>query len=178
MDKAALKKEIIDWVKCIVIAVVFALLLVNFVIQPTEVFSVSMEPTMYEHDRVMLEKISQKADWLTRGEIIAFDSPTDDRVLIKRIIGLEGDRVEVKDYKVYVNDIELHESYIKDGKTNGDTNIVVPKGKLFVMGDNRLNSYDSRSFGCIDVSSIKGRALVKFYPFNKIGTLSQKDPTK
>jgi signal peptidase I len=178
MDKATLKKEIIDWVKCIVIAVGFSLLLVNFVIQPTEVFSVSMEPTMYEHDRVILEKISQKADWLSRGEIIAFDSPTDDRVLIKRIIGLEGDRVEIKNDKVYVNGIELHESYIKDGKTNGDINVVVPEGKLFVMGDNRLNSYDSRNFGSIDLDSVKGRALVRFYPFNEIGTLNQKDPTK
>ncbi len=178
MDKAALKKEIIDWIKSIAVAVVLGLLIVNFVIQPTKVFSYSMEPTMYEGDRVLLEKVSQKVNWLSRGEIVAFQSPTDDRIFIKRIIGMGGDKVEIKNEKVYVNGKELHESYLKDGKTNGDFNVVVPKHKLFVMGDNRLNSFDSRAFGCVDLDAVRGRALLLFYPFNKISTLHQKDPAK
>jgi signal peptidase I len=91
---------------------------------------------------------------------------------------VEGDKIEIKDEKVYVNGKELHEDYVKDGKTSGSVNTVVPKHQLFVMGDNRQNSFDSRAFGCINISSIKGRALFLFYPFNKISTLNQKDPTK
>lgn len=178
MDKAAIKKEVFDWVGSIIIAVVLGLLIVNFVIQPTKVFGSSMEPTMHEGDRILLEKVSQKGNWLARGEIVAIKSPVDDRTFIKRIIGMEGDRVEIKDDKVYVNGKELHESYLKDGKTNGTYNDVVPKHKLFVMGDNRLNSYDSRSFGFIDLNDVKGRALVLFYPFNKVSTMNQKDLTK
>lgn len=178
MDKAVLMKEISDWSKSIVIAVALGLLIVNFVIQPTKVFGQSMESTLHEGDRVLLEKISQKLNRLSRGDVVAFKSPTDKRIFIKRIIGVEGDKIEIKDEKVYVNGKELHEDYVKDGKTNGSINTVVPKHQLFVMGDNRQNSFDSRAFGCINISSIKGRALFLFYPFNKISTLNQKDPTK
>jgi signal peptidase I len=178
MDKEALKKEIFDWVKSIVIAVALGLLIVNFVIQPTKVFQHSMEPTLFEGDRVLLEKISQKVNRLSRGDIIAFKSPVDSRIFIKRIIGVEGDKVVIKDEKVYVNGKELKEDYLKDGTTTGNLEENVPENKLFVMGDNRQGSQDSRAFGCINVDSVRGRALVLFYPFNKISTLNQKDPTK
>ena len=92
---------------------------------------------------------------------------------IKRIIGVPGDEIDIQDAKVYVNDILLDEVYIK-----GDTiqriveyPVIVPKGKLFVMGDNRENSNDSRSFGFVDYNSIEGKALVRFWPLDKLGNL-------
>lgn len=178
MDRSVVTKEIIDWLVSILIAVALGLLIVNFVIQPTKVFSYSMEPTLYEGDRVLIEKISQKFNRLSRGDVVAFKSPVDKRIFIKRIIGIEGDKVGIKDGKVYVNGKELYEGYIKDGRTDGSVDIVVQRRQLFVMGDNRQNSMDSRAFGCIDMNSIKGRAMVLVYPFNKISALNQKDPTK
>ncbi|MDP4182859.1 MAG: signal peptidase I [Bacillota bacterium] len=178
MNKENVKKEVFEWTKYLMVSVVLSLIVVNFVAQSTKVYSVSMQPTIYEGNRILIEKISQKMNLLKRGEIIAFKAPTQDENFIKRIIGLPGDKVVIKDGKVFVNDKELHEPYLKDGTTNGSINLVVPSGKLFVMGDNRLNSYDSRAFGCIDLNSVVGRALFQYYPLDKISSLNQKDPIK
>lgn len=94
---------------------------------------------------------------------------------IKRIIGVEGDHVEIKDGKVYLNGEELEENYLDEGvETNMGTygvysDIVVPEGYVFVMGDNRSHSTDSRCFGCIPVSKIEGKVWIRFWPFSKFG---------
>lgn len=94
---------------------------------------------------------------------------------IKRIIGVEGDHIEIKDGKVYLNDEELQENYLNEGVTTNMgisgvySDITVPEGYVFVMGDNRNHSVDSRSFGCIPVSKIEGKVWIRFWPFSKFG---------
>lgn len=168
-------KEALDWILHIVIAVVVGFLIVTFVAQRTIVHDVSMQPTLYEGDNLVVEKISHKIGNLKRGDIIVFYEPQSDRQLIKRLIALEGDTVEIKDGKVFVNGEALEENYIKgDFTPPGEyNNLTVEEGKLFVMGDNRMNSRDSRSLGTIDISQVTGKAIFRFYPFNKIGALKK-----
>jgi signal peptidase I len=137
-----------------------------------------MEPTIQEGNSIFVEKISQKVDKLSKGDIIAFQSPVDEKSLIKRIIGIAGDKIEIKDGKVIVNGATLKEPYILGGVTSGSLSVVVPKNQLFVLGDNRANSLDSRYFGCIDTKAVEGRAFVRYYPFNEIRTFSATDSTK
>lgn len=96
---------------------------------------------------------------------------------IKRIIAVEGDHIEIKDGKVYLNGLELQEEYLDKGVTTNMgmygvfSDVVVPKGYVFVMGDNRDHSTDSRSFGCIPVEKIEGKVWIRFWPFSKFGTV-------
>ena len=113
-----------------------------------------------------------------RGDIIVFKAKTrDDRSgkkrLIKRIIGVCGDKILIKNGKLYVNDRLQKEEYIGGQKTCGYVNLVVPKKKVFCLGDNRGNSTDSRDIGCVSVKAIEGKALIRLYPFNKIGGLGK-----
>ncbi|HHW48884.1 MAG TPA: signal peptidase I [Clostridiaceae bacterium] len=162
-----------DWFVHVAIAVVIGFLIVTFVAQRTLVHDVSMQPTLNGGDNLIVEKISPKIGKLNRGDIIVFYDINEDRQLIKRLIAVEGDTVEIKDGKVFVNGEELKEDYIKDGYTPQGinpqfNNLVVPKGHVYVLGDNRKNSRDSRSIGPIAVERITGKAIFRFYPFNKI----------
>jgi signal peptidase I len=166
-------REALDWIIHVAIAVLIGFLIVTFVAQRTLVHDVSMQPTLYGGDNLIVEKISPKIGKLNHGDIIVFYDTNEDRQLIKRLIAVEGDLVEIKDGKVFVNGEELKEDYIKDGYTPQGVNpkyskLVVPKGHVYVLGDNRKNSRDSRSIGPIEVERITGKAIFRFYPFNKI----------
>lgn len=172
--KQSLKSEILDWLLHIAIAVVAGLFIVAFVAQITIVHDISMEPTLTEGDRLLVEKVGYRFGWLKRGDIIVFKSPMDDRLLIKRIVALEGDRVEIRDGKVYVNgELSLiglpEEPETPQGDLHGYTNLTVPEGMIYILGDNRPYSIDSTEFGPIEEEWIKGRAIFRFYPFNRIG---------
>ncbi len=173
-DKTVIR-EVIDWILHIAIAVAIGFLIVTFVAQRTIVHDVSMQPTLYEGDNLIVEKISPRIGNLNRGDIIVFHEPQGKRQLIKRIIAVEGDTVEIKDGKVYVNGEALEEDYIKGDYTpEGEyNNLTVGKGQVFVLGDNRMNSRDSRSIGPIDISTVTGKAIFRFYPFNKMGTFKK-----
>ena len=168
-------REILDWTLHILIAVVIAFLIVTFVAQRTIVHDVSMQPTLYEGDNLIVEKISPKIGKLKRGDIIVFYEPQGERQLIKRVIAVEGDTVDIKDGKVFVNGDVLEEGYIKgDFTPPGEyANLTVGEDELFVLGDNRMNSRDSRNLGTIDISQVTGKAIFRFYPFNKIGVLKK-----
>lgn len=166
-------KEVIDWVLHIAIAVLIGFLIVTFVAQRTLVHDVSMQPTLYEGNNLIVEKISPKINKLKTGDIIVFYDESEDRQLIKRLIAKEGDSVKIKDGKVFVNGSELIENYIKDdytpeGYNNEFNDLIVPKGHVYVLGDNRKNSRDSRLIGPIETKRITGKALLRFYPFNKL----------
>jgi signal peptidase I len=91
------------------------------------------------------------------------------KALVKRVIGVQGDHVVVKDGAVFVNDVQLQEEYLNDGTTNGEIDEVVPEGHVFVMGDNRLNSNDSRgTVGFVSTESIIGRVVFRIFPWNSI----------
>lgn len=170
--RQSLKSEVLDWLLHIAIAVAAGLLIVVFIAQVTIVHDISMEPTLTEGDRLLVEKVSYRFDWLKRGDIIIFKSPEDDRLLIKRLIALEGDKVEVRDGKVYVNgEISLiglpEEPETPDGLLPEYTNMTVPEGMAYVLGDNRPYSLDSTEFGPVEKKWIKGRAILRLYPFSR-----------
>jgi signal peptidase I len=170
-----------EWIIVLVGALVVAFVVRGFVLQSFFIPSGSMEPTLLVHDRVLVNRLAYKTHKPNRGDVIVFARPpgvpSDDKVkdLIKRVIGLPGDTIEFKEDKVIVNGRILNEPYLTAGtptkaKTLGDK-IVVPDGKLLVLGDNRENSHDGRFFGPIDQDLIVGRAFVLVWPVKDIGWL-------
>jgi signal peptidase I len=168
--------EVLDWFFHIGIAVIVGLLIVTFVVQRTIVHDISMEPTLTEGDNLFVEKISHRFGWLKRGDIIVFKSPDSDILLIKRLIAVEGDRVEVRDGKVYVNgELSLtglpEEPETPEGELPEYTDLTVPEGMVYLLGDNRPYSHDSTEFGPVDKKLITGRALFRIYPFSRFGSI-------
>lgn len=171
-------KETLDWLLHIAIALAVGILIVTFVGQRTIVHDISMQPTLVEGDNLLVEKLSTKLGGLHRGDIIVFDDPLEPKQLIKRLIALEGEKVEIReDGKVYINGTLLEEKYLGQeirSNTLGDSqymNMVVPKGHVFAMGDNREHSQDSRIFGPVEIRHISGKAIFRFFPFGKFGKL-------
>jgi len=177
---ASVAMEILDWVKHIVFAVIVGILFITFIGQRTIVYGMSMSPTLENGDQLIIEKISPKIGGIKRGDIVTIyihgllDEGKD--YLIKRVIAIEGDTLKIEDGKVYLNGILLDEEYIRGDYTYEErlgTEINVEKGHVFVMGDNRLKggSNDSRSLGLFDVSAIRGKAIFRWFPFNKFGSI-------
>lgn len=171
------KKEIFEWIKVFALAIVFAFIITQF-IKPTLVRGDSMYSTLEEGDYLIINRMSYKFKEPERGDIIVFksDLQQDDgskKDLVKRVIGVSGDTVKIEDYKVYVNGEELVEPYINNEVTEGNIDTVVPENSVFVLGDNREVSLDSRydSVGFINNSDILGKVFFRLYPFNKIGLL-------
>ncbi len=166
------------WIRDIAIALLVGLLITQL-IKPTIVREHSMEPTLNEYDYIILNRQAYRFKEPDRGDIIVFhtdlvQSNGREKLLIKRIVGLPGESISISDGKVYINGEELHEEYTKEGYTKTEMDeVLVPDDSLFVMGDNRQNSADSRdpAVGFVTIKSILGKATVRLYPFNKIGTV-------
>lgn len=168
--------EALDWIIHIAIAIVVGVLIVMFVGQRTIVYDISMQPTLVEGDNLLVEKLGYRFGWLHRGDIIVFKSPEADKQLIKRLVAIEGDKVEIKDGKVYVNgELSLiglpEEPETPSGAKPEFTNLTVQKGYVYVLGDNRPFSMDSTELGPIEAKWITGRAIFRFFPFSKFGNI-------
>ncbi|MDD3931486.1 MAG: signal peptidase I [Clostridiaceae bacterium] len=171
--------ELIDWLKYILIAILIGLLLVVFVIQRNSVIGHSMVPTLFPDDQLIVEKVSRWFGGIQHGDIItirASELPAHDEGpnIIKRVIGLPGDTVEIQSDGVYLNDALLYEPYLEPGTNTRVRNlnyerVTLGENEYFVMGDNRDVSLDSRSFGPVPYKSIIGEVLMRFYPFESIG---------
>ena len=212
-ETKAKMKDIFEWIYCIIIAVVLALLIRYYVGTPTIVKQSSMYPTFKQNERLILNRIYRtKKTVPQRGEVITFESPSLSYVdpsnadlnnptaeyenehngwfskfvynvleigktsYIKRVIGLPGEHVQIKDGKVYINGEELEEKYLSENvvteSTDGAfTDLVVPEGTVFVMGDNRGASSDSRRFGCIPYDKIESKVCLRFWPLNSFGVI-------
>ncbi|GAX91422.1 signal peptidase I [Effusibacillus lacus] len=159
-----------EWIKALGLAVVLALGIHQFVFAQFLVDGESMMPTMEHRERLIVNKLIYRIHKPEYGDIIVFKYPADkSKDFIKRVIGLPGDTVEVKGGKVYRNGQELKEPYLGE-PTNGTWGPEkVPEGKIFVMGDNRNNSKDSRdrTVGFIPYDLVVGRADLVFWPLNK-----------
>lgn len=170
-----------EWVAVIVGALVVALVVKTFLFQAFYIPSGSMEPTLEKGDRVLVNKVSYDLHDVNRGDVIVFELDPEDvggdgiKDLIKRVIGLPGDIIETRDGVVYVNDRAVEEPYLADGVITGDpddsqnppiTRQTVPEGHVYVLGDNRSNSADSRYpyRGPIPIDTIIGRAFVLVWP--------------
>lgn len=202
-------KNILEWIYCIIIAVVLALAVKYFIGTPTIVQQPSMNNTLAEGQRLILNRLTRtfKGKY-NRGDIVTFEAPTISKVTlsdldqknpvavysyepkgiiekfnyyvleitkvsyIKRVIGVEGDHIKIAEGKVYLNGEELKEEYVAEGAvTLSDryVDITVPEGYIFVMGDNREHSTDSRSFGCIPIEKVESKVWIRFWPLNKFG---------
>jgi len=168
------KSELREYAQALGIAVVLALFIITFIAQSFLVQGTSMEPSLHNGERLLVDKVSYRLRTPQCGEVIVFRYPSDTRrKFIKRIIGLPGDQIEVRQREVYLNGKALVEPYI-NGPTYGSYGpIVVPDGTVFVMGDNRNLSADSRypDVGPVPNKLIVGRALALYWPLTHIGLL-------
>ncbi len=203
-------KDILEWICCIVIALVLAMLFRYFIGTPTIVQKISMKPTLLENERLWLNRWTRTIKKMPeRGQIITFEEPSNialgeaidldlsnpvakykDRnafqwfinnfleigksSYIKRVIGLPGEHVEIKEGKVYINDEELEEPYLQPGVVTdapeyGCKDFIVPENCVFAMGDNRTRSTDCRVFGCIPLKKIESTVAIRIWPLNKWG---------
>jgi signal peptidase I len=167
-------REILDWAKYIIIAVIFALIITNYVIVNALVPTGSMETTIMTGDRVIASRLSYLYGSPKRGDIVVFKYPDDEKEnFTKRVIGLPGDTVEVKEGNVYISGKKIDEPYLHV-KTEGEYGpFLVPQGSYFMMGDNRNDSLDSRFWKNKYVKRNKILAKVEFEYFPKIKYLGQ-----
>lgn len=183
VKKFDVKKEIFEWVQAIVIAVIIAFVLRTFVLTLVKVQGESMEPTLQQSDRLYVNRFMYNPE---KGDIIIFRPASDPkRPYVKRVIATEGDTVYIdfESGEVFVNGEVLNEPYIlepthrngsyitslmENGTYSKENPIVVEKDKIFVMGDNRNNSKDSREIGQVPKDEIIGHALFRFWPLSNI----------
>jgi signal peptidase I len=168
----SLWKEIVELAQSLLLGIVLALAIQVF-IQPTIVYGQSMEPSLHDYERVIVDKVSYHIELPSRGDIVVFPVEGEPLPLIKRVIGLPGDTVQVRDGSVFVNGVALMEPYVS-GPTAGNTPPVhVPAGSVFVMGDNRApgGSLDSRRLGPIPLTKLIGRARLAYWPPSEAGIL-------
>ena len=173
-----IRKEIYEWIKSIALAIIIAVLIKTFLFNTTYVLGYSMYPTLHERDRLFTNKVVYMIGEPKKGDIVVLKAPDDpDKDYIKRVIGVAGDKVEIIDGKVYVNGEMLNEEYISEEAytyTYNESVWEIPKGYVFVLGDNRNKgaSKDSRYLGLISIDAIKGKAVYRYYPFdNRFGSL-------
>lgn len=177
-------KAVRDWIIVLVVALGVALGIRTFVLQQFYISGPSMETTLFQPNRVLVNKLSYTFGDIGRGDVVVFDRVTSNGTtvqhddLIKRVIGLENEVVEIKKCVVYVDGTSLAEPYLPERDLT-QTDLVtrcrqpemaattVPKGQIFVLGDNRPQSMDSRIFGPVDKSSVVGRAFVLIWPISR-----------
>lgn len=166
----------LELIKIVILAGITIGLVRYFLFKPFYVKGQSMEPNYHEKDYLIIDEISYRFREPQRGEVIVFKAPVGNDYYLKRVIGLPGERVKIENNKVFVSNIEhprglmLEENYLTE-KTAGVINVNLGPTQYFVMGDNRTASYDSRSFGPIDQSSIVGRTWFRGWPPDKVGVL-------
>ena len=207
-------KDIIEWIVCIIIALIIAIAFRYYVGTPTIVQQPSMVPTLQPNQRLWLNRwVRTTKKMPSRGDIITFEAPSkldltsadiaenavaryeneptsiwskfsyyvlevNKTSYIKRVIGIAGDHVVIKDGKVFVNDEELQEKYLPSGivTDNGHgncTDVIVPENCVFAMGDNRSQSSDCRRFGCIPLDKIESKVWIRIWPLNLFGKIDK-----
>lgn len=177
------KNELWEWTKALVIAFALAAFIRYVLFTPIVVDGESMMPTLQSGDRMVVNKVSYKVANIDHNDIIVFHSP-EEKDYIKRVIGLPGDTIEYKNDVLYRNDKQIEEPYLakfkaelQDGGTlTEDFKLIdytkkdiIPKGYVFVMGDNRRNSKDSRHIGLVPENKILGKTSIVFWPMEQLG---------
>ncbi len=170
--RARLRGALRDLLGTILPAVLIALLIHAFLAQATRVYGQSMEPNLHSDERLVVEKISYRFHGPRRGDIVVLHDPAGGpELLIKRVIGLPGERVTLADGRVYIDGTPLDEPYLSQPTPGNSRTWLVPPLTVFVMGDNRSASRDSRVFGPVPLDQIIGRVLFRYWPPGEIGTV-------
>ncbi|MDR7857877.1 signal peptidase I [Tissierella sp.] len=167
-----------EWIESLIIIIV-GIFINTFIFSITAVSGESMAPTLEDGDRLLLRKykVVLNTEEYNRGDIVVFRSPLEDdsRAFVKRVIGVPGDKINILEGKLYINDEYIKETYVESKSFTESllygVNYIVPKDEVFVIGDNRLprGSNDSRSFGSVSMEEIKGKVVFKIFPFNRMG---------
>jgi signal peptidase I len=172
-QKATLK-EAGEWVQAIVIAVVLAFLIRTFLFEIILVDGSSMEPTLYDANRIFVYKLAYLTGKPQHGDVVIFKTPENIKYnYVKRLIGLPGDRVRIEDGVVYVNDQPLDEPYTAAPPYNDYMEVTVPENAFFVLGDNRNDSKDSRDYriGFVPMDNLVGKAVWRVWPLDNISAI-------
>lgn len=176
-------KSIIEFVMDILETVVFIasifLVFYLFIIQPNQVKGASMENTFHSGEYIFTSKVAYKFGPIKKGDVVIFKSPKNNDIeLIKRIIALPGDTVLIQNEEVFVNNQKIQEDYIKTptnlipgGAVVEGSPVIVPEGSMFVMGDNRGASSDSREFGPVPETLLIGQVVYRYFPFDTMGAI-------
>lgn len=161
-------KEIWEWTRSIIIAVIIALLFRMFVMEHFLVEGESMLPTLNNNERIIVNKMVYYFNEPEHGDVVVFNYH-DRRDFIKRTVGVEGDTIQIIDNQLYRNGLPVDEPYLRNCTMLDYGPVTVTPGHLFVLGDNRSNSRDSRypDVGFVSIEKVKGRACVVFWPFNQ-----------
>lgn len=165
--------ELKEWAKSIALAVVIALVIRFFFFETFLVEGTSMHPTLQHQERLIVNKIVYSFKEPELGDIVVFNYSAR-RDFIKRVVALSGDEVKIRDGQLYVNDQTLDEPYIQNQLMYDFGPVTVPEGEVFVLGDNRNNSMDSRDpgVGTISLERVKGKAMLVFWPLTSAGLLN------
>ena len=167
IDMGQVRDELLAWMKTLISAAVYAVLIVTFGFQVARVEGRSMAPTLEDQDRLIVNKLVYRISDPRRGDIVMLYYPLDpDKSFVKRVIAEENDTVRIVDGRVYVNDVPLHDDYVPDDYRSHDDwgPQVIPEGYYFVMGDHRNNSSDSRHWGMVPKKYIIGRVQLRWWP--------------
>lgn len=170
------KNTVRDYIVSIIAALIIALTFRNYVFARADVDGESMMSTLHDKDIIFVEKISNITHKYKKGQIIIFNSKNYNQdIYVKRIVATEGDEIEIKDGKVFLNGSELKEPYLDESTITQPGPYMtekqkykLKKGEVFVLGDNRGNSVDSRVLGPINIKDIEGHVILRIYPFSKI----------
>ena len=161
-----------DWFGDFVKALIFFLLLQTYVAQGFVIEGSCMEPELHSHEKIMVNKMIYHVKEPEVGEVVVFTYPYEPgKDFVKRVVGVPGDEIAIKDGYLFRNGKKMNESFVKEYVFGNYGPLKIPEGKLCVMGDNRNNSHDSRAWGLLDRSMVKGRADLRFWPVKQIGLI-------
>ena len=161
-----------DWFGDFVKALIFFLILQTYVVQGFVIEGACMEPELQSHEKIIVNKMIYRVKEPEVGEVVVFTYPFEpDKDFIKRVVGVGGDEIAIRDGYLYRNGRRMEESFVKEYVFGNYGPLKIPEGKLCVMGDNRNNSHDSRAWGLLDRRLVKGRAEIKFWPVGQMGRI-------
>ena len=166
-----LHQSLLELVLIITMAVLFGFAITHFMAQAKVINGHSMAPTLQPGQRIIVDKISYQFQTPQRGDIVIIQGNDGTPPLIKRIIGLPGETVAVLNGRVTINEISIYEGYLPANVQQSFEKITIPEGYIYVMGDNRVDSRDSRDFGPIPIAQLDGRAWVSVWPLDTVGPI-------
>lgn len=165
-------RESAEFLSTIIKSVLIALFMVMFIMQSSDVEGSSMEPSLYTGERLMIDKISYEFVEPKRGDIVVIELADSEVPLIKRVIAVAGETVEIRSGVVFVNGVQVVEPYVTNMTQQNYGPVTVSAEHIFVLGDNRAVSRDSRSFGTVDVYRVIGKARFRVWPPEVAGVLN------